>query len=60
VHDEGTGSLRVVLEPGEDAYGLAAAINREAHGAAVVLNELQHVRADLEARFLSLVGAGGQ
>src|SRR4051812_40004816 len=46
VHDEGTGSLRIVLEPGEDAYGLAAAINREAHGSAVVLNELQHVRAD--------------
>jgi hypothetical protein len=24
------------------------------------VNELQHVRADLEARFLSLVGEGGQ
>jgi ABC-2 type transport system ATP-binding protein len=60
VHDEGAGSLRVVLEPGEDAYALAAAINREAHESGVVLNELQHVRADLEARFLSLVGVGGQ
>jgi len=60
VHDEGAGSLRIVLEPGEDAHALAAAINREAHESGVVLNELQHVRADLEARFLSLVGEGGQ
>jgi ABC-2 type transport system ATP-binding protein len=60
VHDEGAGSLRLVLAPGEDAYTLAAAINRDAHESGVVLNELQHVRADLEARFLSLVGVGGQ
>jgi len=38
----------------------AATINREAHESGIVLNELQHVRADLEARFLSLVGVGGQ
>ncbi len=56
VHDEGAGSLRVALAPAEDAYALAATINREAHASGVVLNELQHVRADLEARFLSLVG----
>ena len=60
VHDEGAGSLRIVLAPAEDAYALAAAINREAHASGVVLNELQHVRADLEARFLSLVGVGGR
>jgi ABC-2 type transport system ATP-binding protein len=60
VHDEGAGSLRIALAPGEDAYALAAAINREAHESGVVVNELQHVRADLEARFLSLVGVGGQ
>ena len=60
VHDEGAGSLRIVLAPGEDAYALAAALNREAHASGVVVNELQHVRADLEARFLSLVGEGGQ
>ena len=56
VHDEGAGSLRVGIEPGEDAHALAAAINREAHASGVVVNELQHIRADLEARFLSLVG----
>jgi ABC-2 type transport system ATP-binding protein len=55
-HDEAAGSLRIVLTPGEDAYALAAAINREAHASGVVVNELQHVRADLEARFLRLVG----
>ena len=55
-HDEAAGSLRIVVAPGEDAYALAAAINREAHASGVVVNELQHVRADLEARFLSLVG----
>ena len=60
VHDEAAGSLRIVLARGEDAYALAAAINREAHASGVVVNELQHVRADLEARFLSLVGVGGQ
>jgi len=60
VHDEGAGSLRIVLASGEDAYALAAAINREAHASGVVVNELQQVRADLEARFLSLVGVGGQ
>jgi ABC-2 type transport system ATP-binding protein len=60
IHDEGAGSLRIVLTPGEDSYALAAAINDEAHRSGVVLNELQHVRADLEARFLSLVGVGGQ
>ncbi|HZB42194.1 MAG TPA: ATP-binding cassette domain-containing protein [Ilumatobacter sp.] len=60
VHDEGAGSLRIALTPGEDSYALAAAINREAHRLGVVVNELQHVRADLEARFLSLIGVGGQ
>ena len=59
-HDEGAGSLRIALTPGEDSYALAAAINREAHRLGVVVNELQHVRADLEARFLSLIGVGGQ
>ena len=60
VHDTRAGSLRIVVEPDDDAYALAAAINRLAHESGVVLNELQHVRADLEARFLSLVGVGGQ
>jgi len=60
VHDEGAGSLRIVLEPGEDAEALAAAGNHAAHESGVVLNQLHHVRADLEARFLSLVGEGGQ
>jgi ABC-2 type transport system ATP-binding protein len=59
-HDDAAGSLRIVLEPAEDAYALAATINREAHRVGVVVNELQHVRADLEARFLNLVGVGGK
>ena len=59
-YDEAAGSLHIVLTPGEDSYALAACINREAHRSGVVVNELQHVRADLEARFLSLIGVGGQ
>jgi ABC-2 type transport system ATP-binding protein len=59
-HDDAAGSLRVELDPSDDAYALAAAINRAAYESGVVVNELQHVRADLEARFLSLVGEGGQ
>ncbi|MGH9136420.1 MAG: ABC transporter ATP-binding protein [Acidimicrobiales bacterium] len=38
-----------------DAARLAAEINRRAHAAGIVLAELHHSRADLEARYLNLV-----
>jgi ABC-2 type transport system ATP-binding protein len=60
LHDERTGVLRIALEPGEDPHRLAADVNAAAHRAGLVVNELQSVRADLEARFLSLVSAGGR
>jgi ABC-2 type transport system ATP-binding protein len=67
VDDDRIGTLRLVLEPGDDASRLAAELNLAAHRAGIVLHELHHARADLEARFLSLVEvapslveAGGQ
>jgi ABC-2 type transport system ATP-binding protein len=47
--------LVVALEEGVDAPRLAAEINRRAHTAGIVLTELHHERADLEARYLELV-----
>jgi len=38
-----------------DPAALAAEINRRAHAAGIVLSELHHRRADLEARYLDLV-----
>jgi ABC-2 type transport system ATP-binding protein len=55
IDDERAGTLRVLLEPGEDPSRLAVDVNLAAHRAGIVLHELHHARADLEARFLSLV-----
>jgi len=45
----------VTLEDNVDPAALAAEINRQAHGAGIVLSELHYHRADLEARYLDLV-----
>ena len=45
----------VMLDGDVDAGRLAAEINRRAHTAGIVLAELHHRRADLEARYLELV-----
>ena len=45
----------LTLADGVDARRLAAEINRRAHTAGIVLAELHHQRADLEARYLELV-----
>ena len=42
----------VMLDDGVDPARLAAEINRRAHAAGIVLTELHHRRADLEARYL--------
>jgi ABC-2 type transport system ATP-binding protein len=47
--------LVVTIGDDVDAAGLAAEINRRAHTAGIVLAELHHDRADLEARYLELV-----
>jgi hypothetical protein len=60
LHDVDSGSLRLVLGDDDDPRRVAAAINLAAHRAGIVVHELQLVRADLEARYLSLVGMGGQ
>jgi ABC-2 type transport system ATP-binding protein len=49
------GQLVVDVADGVDAQRLAAEINRRAHAAGIVLTELHHARADLEARYLELV-----
>ena len=51
-HDDG---LVVTVSDEVDAGLLAAEINRRAHTAGIVLAELHHQRADLEARYLELV-----
>jgi ABC-2 type transport system ATP-binding protein len=51
-HDD---TLVVTLGDEIDAAHLAAEINRRAHTAGIVLAELHHQRADLEARYLELV-----
>jgi ABC-2 type transport system ATP-binding protein len=48
-------TLVVTLDGDVDAARLAAEINRRAHAAGIVLAELHHSRADLEARYLNLV-----
>jgi ABC-2 type transport system ATP-binding protein len=60
LHDVDSGSVRLVVGDDDDARRLAVAINLAAHRTGIVVHELQHVRADLEARYLSLVGTGGQ
>src|SRR5262245_57682994 len=47
--------LVLTLAGDVDAHRLAAEINRRAHTAGIVLTELHHQRADLEARYLELV-----
>ncbi len=47
--------LRVALEGGDDARSLAAAVNRAAAGAGIVLAELRVARTSLEDRYLSMV-----
>jgi ABC-2 type transport system ATP-binding protein len=47
--------LVLTLADHVDAHRLAAEINRRAHTAGIVLTELHHQRADLEARYLELV-----
>ena len=52
------GGVVVTLNDDVDPAGLAAEINRRAHAAGIVLSELHHQRADLEARYLNLVSNG--
>jgi ABC-2 type transport system ATP-binding protein len=47
--------LVVTVGDGVDAALLAVEINRRAHAAGIVLAELHHRRADLQARYLELV-----
>ena len=47
--------LTVALDGDVDPVGLAGELNRRAHAAGIVLTELHHQRADLEARYLNLV-----
>jgi ABC-2 type transport system ATP-binding protein len=47
--------LVVTVDGGVDVGRLAAEVNRRAHAAGIVLSELHHERADLEARYLALV-----
>jgi ABC-2 type transport system ATP-binding protein len=49
------GELVVTITEEVDAGRLAGEINRRAHTAGIVLAELHHQRADLEARYLELV-----
>ena len=53
--DAARGQLTIALHDDVDPGGLAGEINRRAHAAGIVLTELHHERADLEARYLSLV-----
>lgn len=50
-------TLVVTLDHKVDAPRLAADINSRAHAAGIVLRELHHRRADLEARYLTMVNA---
>jgi len=59
LHDPDAGAWRVVVGKGDDAQAIAADINLAAHRAGVVVHELQHVRANLESRYLDLVTVGG-
>jgi ABC-2 type transport system ATP-binding protein len=56
--DATRGELRITLEGDIDPARLAGEVNRRAHAAGIVLTELHHDRADLEARYLSLVSFG--
>jgi ABC-2 type transport system ATP-binding protein len=53
--DADRGQLTVALDGDVDPARLAGEINRRAHAAGIVLTELHHDRADLEARYLNLV-----
>ena len=53
--DADRGELRVALDADIEPARLAGEINRRAHAAGIVLTELHHDRADLEARYLNLV-----
>jgi ABC-2 type transport system ATP-binding protein len=57
--DVAGGALRVIVPSGDDPSTLAAELNAAAHAAGIVLHELHHDRADLEARYLQLVDSGG-
>jgi ABC-2 type transport system ATP-binding protein len=50
------GSLYISLPDHVDAHQLAAEINRRAHVAGIILTELHHEWANLEARYLDMVG----
>ena len=52
-------TLVLTLDHGADAATLARELNRRAHAAGIVLTELHHQRADLEARYLDLVTTDG-
>ena len=52
--DDRAGQLRHARRRRRPAR-LAGEINRRAHAAGIVLTELHHDRADLEARYLNLV-----
>jgi ABC-2 type transport system ATP-binding protein len=56
--DPGDGGDLVVRVGTDDPAGLAAAVNRTAFGAGVVLAELRPLRSSLEARYLSMVTGG--
>jgi ABC-2 type transport system ATP-binding protein len=53
--DTDRGELTIALDADVDPARLAGEINRRAHAAGIVLTELHHARADLEARYLNLV-----
>jgi ABC-2 type transport system ATP-binding protein len=59
-HDPEQGSLRVRITDGDEPRTVAAEINAAAHRAGIVVHELHHVQADLEARYLNLVTTGGR
>ena len=53
--ERGPDQLVLSIDENVDAHRLAIQINRRAHAAGIVLAELHHQRADLEARYLELV-----
>jgi ABC-2 type transport system ATP-binding protein len=55
----GDGELGVPVD-GADAFAFAAALNRAAMREGIVLAELHRARADLESRYLSLIGRAAE
>ncbi|PXW31363.1 UNVERIFIED_CONTAM: ABC-2 type transport system ATP-binding protein [Williamsia faeni] len=55
--DRSGGHVTITLTDAVEARRLAADLNRRAHTAGIVLAELHHRRADLEARYLGLINS---